>query len=174
MTKGREDLFASEAPASASWPARSTQSSRGNSEWRLRGIVLVQMQGWICRQNRNSPQCAVRLNPRPRLRCSFLLGIFLLTLSTLISAECRTIKITDRYLNIPIGREAIPRLVRISVGGVAKREFTAKLDGASSDYWVFIDVSESKKETITLSCAGTSAGLDRIYQSNAIEGAASL
>ncbi len=44
----------------------------------------------------------------------------------------------------------------------------------SPDYWIFIDVSEFKGQTITLLGPASQAALDRIYQADKIEGADSL
>ena len=116
-------------------------------------------------------------------RCS-IHGLRLCTLSALLaivffvvplaSAESRTIAITHRYLNIPIGRETGMRVFAISVDAIQKREFPVQLADASIDYWIFIDVSEFKGKTIALSGPATQAALNRIYQADTIEGASSL
>ena len=62
----------------------------------------------------------------------------------------------------------------IQFNGVEKREFPAQLAELAPDYWIFIDVSEFKGQTITLSGESSQAALDRIYQSDKIEGADSL
>lgn len=72
------------------------------------------------------------------------------------------------------------RLFQIVVDGVQQRQFAMQLAENSIDYWIFIDVSEFKGQTITISglsdrrspSAGTS--LNRIYQAGKIEHAASL
>jgi len=66
------------------------------------------------------------------------------------------------------------RVFHIGVDGVLKREFPAQLAENSPDYWIFIDVSEFKGKTITLSGISSQAALNRIYQADEIEGAASL
>ena len=88
--------------------------------------------------------------------------------------------ITQRYLNIPVERKSEMRIFQISSGGVQKREFPVQLAEHAVDYWIFLDVSEFKGSTISLTgpsdLSGPSgrAALDRIYQSNQIEGAANL
>ena len=95
-------------------------------------------------------------------------------------AQSRTIYITQRYLNIPVERESEMRIFQISVGGIQKREFPVQLAEHAVDYWIFLDVSEFKGSTITLtgpsdlSGPAAQAALDRIYQANQIEGAATL
>jgi fructan beta-fructosidase len=89
-------------------------------------------------------------------------------------AEAREMNITQRYLNIPIGRETTMRVFQISVGGNLGREFPAQLAEGTIDYWVFIDVSEFKGQVINLSGPASQAALNRIYQDDKIEGSASL
>jgi hypothetical protein len=93
-------------------------------------------------------------------------------------AQSRTIYITQQYLNVPVERESEMRIFQISVGGIQKREFPVQLAEHAVDYWIFLDVSEFKGSTITLtgpsdlSGPSAQAALDRIYQANQIEGAA--
>jgi sucrose-6-phosphate hydrolase SacC (GH32 family) len=105
--------------------------------------------------------------------CVWLFGVFL-CLPISLCAETRAMQITQQYLNIPIGREAKMQVFQISVDGKLKREFPAQLAEDSIDYWVFIDVSEFQGHTITLSGSASQLALDRMYQSNEIEGEASL
>jgi fructan beta-fructosidase len=95
-------------------------------------------------------------------------------------AQSRTIDVTQRYLNIPVERENPMRIFQIGLGGIQKREFPVQLAEHAVDYWIFVDVSEFEGRTITLTgppdLSGPSgqAALDRIYQANEIEGAATL
>jgi fructan beta-fructosidase len=82
--------------------------------------------------------------------------------------------ITQRYLNLPIGRQTSQRLFTINVDGSVKREFPLQLADQVVDYWVFVDVTAFKGRTITLSGSATQGAFDRIYQANTIHGAASL
>ena len=99
---------------------------------------------------------------------------------TSLCAQSRTFHITQRYLNIPVERASEMRLFQISVGGVQKREFPVQLAEHAIDYWIFLDVSEFKGSTITLTgpsgvaSPSVQAALGRIYQANQIEGAATL
>ena len=89
-------------------------------------------------------------------------------------------RITKRYLNVPVGRQSEMRVYQISVGGMQKFRFPVQLAERSVDYWIFLDVSEFKGETITLSGpsnlsdSSAQAALARIYQADQIEGAATL
>ena len=89
-------------------------------------------------------------------------------------AESRVLHITQHYLNIPISRQAKPQLIQISVDGSVKREFPVQLATDAIDYWIFIEVSEFKGQTITLSGAVVQPALIRIEQSNHIHDAAGL
>jgi fructan beta-fructosidase len=91
-----------------------------------------------------------------------------------LGAEARTIHISKRYLNVPIADKSKMGVFAIQVGGVERREFPAQLADGTPDYWVFLDVSEFKGQTITLAGPSPEAALGRIYQSNKIEGAATL
>ncbi len=89
-------------------------------------------------------------------------------------AQSRTFYISKHYLNIPVARASEMRVYQIQVDGIQKREFPLQLAEHSPDYWIFIDVSEFKGQTITLLGPSSQAALDRIYQADKIEGADSL
>ena len=101
--------------------------------------------------------------------CVCLLGVCL-CLPISLCAETTVMHITQQYLNIPISREAKMRVFQISVDGKLKREFPVQLAEGTIDYWSFIYVNEFKGQTITLSGPSTLVALNRIYQSNKING----
>jgi fructan beta-fructosidase len=122
----------------------------------------------------------VRTRSKPGLRpISCLLAIVLCPVITSF-AQTRTMRITQRYLNIPVERKSEMRIFQISAGGVQRREFPVQLAEHAADYWIFLDVSEFKGSTITVTGPSDLSGpsgqlaLDRIYQSNQIQGAAAL
>ena len=94
----------------------------------------------------------------------------LLATTSVVAAQSRTMAITKRYLNIPVGRAAQMRIFAISVDGAKKREFPVQLATDAVDYWIFVDVSEFKGQTITLSGPASSEALGRIYQDDRIHG----
>jgi fructan beta-fructosidase len=118
--------------------------------------------------------------PRLRLQSMSCLLAIVVCPVTSLCAQSRTFHITRRYLNIPVERASEMRLFQISVGGVQKREFPVQLAEHAIDYWIFLDVSEFKGSTITLTglsvvaSPSVQAALGRIYQANQIEGAAAL
>ena len=139
--------------------------------------LLLTLHGVI--SNSNSKRSLLTAN-RLRLRSisCFLAVAFCPAISLL--AQSRTIHITQRYLNIPVERGSEMRIFQISVGGIQKREFPVQLAEHAVDYWIFLDVSEFKGSTISLtgpsdlSGPSAQAALDRIYQASQIEGTATL
>jgi fructan beta-fructosidase len=121
-----------------------------------------------------SPYCADTRPARQRVRyLGFILTILLCPLASLFGQN-RVMHITRRYLNLPISRQTSQRLFTISADGSIKRQFPVQLADHVVDYWVFIDVTEFKGQTITLSGSATQAGFDRIYQADTIHSAATL
>jgi fructan beta-fructosidase len=115
--------------------------------------------------------------PWRRARPQFLYGCLatlLLFASSSFGEQSRSIPISKHYLNIPVAISSDMRVFQIRVNGVQKREFPVQLAEQLPDYWIFIDVSEFKGQTITLSGASSQIALDRIYQSDKIEGSDSL
>jgi fructan beta-fructosidase len=110
---------------------------------------------------------------RLRFPCGFLAALLLFASSSL-HAQSRTIPISKHYLNIPVANSSEMHVFQIQVNGALKREFPVQLAEHSLDYWIFIDVSEFKGQTITLSGPSSQSALERIYQSDQIEGANSL
>jgi fructan beta-fructosidase len=144
-------------------------------------LTMVHLLGLLRRVNSNTtgdalPLAAARLR-RQALSC--LLAVMVCPVTSLC-AQSKTFHITQQYLNIPVERASEMRLFQISVGGVQKREFPVQLAQHAIDYWIFLDVSEFKGSTITLTALNgvaspsVQAALRRIYQANQIEGAATL
>ncbi len=101
--------------------------------------------------------------------CAFLFS-FLSVHSTNLE-----LKITKSYLNIPVNEISRMKLVQISVNGNLKREFPVQLaEDTIDNYWIYIDVTEFKGKTISLSCPAKAEWLRRIYQDNQIAGSDSL
>ena len=98
----------------------------------------------------------------------------LVIFSITLHAQTRTIKIQNPYLNIPISRQSKMQVFAIEINGATAREFPAQLAEQKPDYWTFLDVTEFKGKTITLSGPVSPAALKRIYQSDKIHDAATL
>ena len=94
--------------------------------------------------------------------------------SPLLLAQSKDIRVTQQYLNIPIGRQTKIRLFTINEGGALERTIPLQLADETVDYWIYLDVSEFKGKTISLSGSATQAALDRIYQAATIRDAATM
>ena len=103
----------------------------------------------------------------------FMMFLFLVQ-NSVVKATDRQFKIEKKYLNIPVGDRARMKLFKIKVNGLSRREFPVQLAEDSVNYWIFIDVTEFKGQTITLSCPATQKALSRIYQDDRINGEDSL
>ena len=95
------------------------------------------------------------------------LGLF--AVSTVFAGEI-SIKITNRYLNLPVSQQAGRAKMTFSIKDKAERSFVIRLS-ATPEYWVFADVSAYKGQTLKIAYDGDIAGLTKIYQSEQPEGA---
>ena len=102
------------------------------------------------------------------------LASLILFASISLFAQERTIAISKRYLNIPVDRTGEMHVFQIKVDGIERREFPVQLAERRPDYWIFLDVSEFKGQTIHLSGPASPTALNAIYQADTIEGADTL
>jgi fructan beta-fructosidase len=144
-------------------------------------LTIAHLLQMLRRVNSNTTGKALHFTaPRLRLQSMSCLLAIVVCPVTPLCAQSITFHITRRYLNIPVERASEMRLFQISVGGVQKREFPVQLAEHAIDYWIFLDVSEFKGSTITLTglsgiaSPSVQAALGRIYQANQIEGTATL
>lgn len=98
-----------------------------------------------------------------------LVNTFIL-LSTLTYAGEISIKISKKYLNIPVSHKQDRSNMTFEVNGNKERSFTIRLAQNEIDYWVFCDVSEFKGKTIKINYENDHSGLSKIYQDDQIEG----
>jgi sucrose-6-phosphate hydrolase SacC (GH32 family) len=103
----------------------------------------------------------------------WLTVVFLLQSFSVFSQQIK-LKITEPYLNIPISYSAKLEVMKINVESKTKREFPVQLANDTINYWIYIDVTEFKGQTITLNFPVASKSLSRIYQDVKINGADSL
>lgn len=89
-------------------------------------------------------------------------------------ADPVTMKVTKRFLNIPVSHAVEREIMEITVNGKNERSFEVRLTPEEPDYWVFCDISAFKDKTISVSFPSSSKGLSRIYQSDEIAGQDSL
>ena len=84
------------------------------------------------------------------------------------------IKITKQYLNIPVAYTEKLRLIELKVNGKMQREFPVQIAKDTIGYWIYIDVSEFKGKTITITSSASQSAMQRFYQDDKINGADSL
>ena len=99
--------------------------------------------------------------------------LFLVISSSVFSNELK-LKITKPYLNIPVGYRARMKMIEINVAGKMQREFPVQLAEDSVNYWIYIDVTEFRGKTISLTSPASSKSLNRMYQDDKINGSDSL
>ncbi len=110
----------------------------------------------------------------PKFAPKILFIFFFISITLAIHAQPVKMKITGHYLNIPVGKEARMKPVKINVNGQTKMEFPVKLVEDTVDYWVYADVSEFIGKKIELVCPASPVSLKRIYQADKIAGSDSL
>lgn len=105
-----------------------------------------------------------------------LMIIFCLALAGRMSllAGDITIKVTKKYLNIPVSHQDKRAKMRFETGGDTEREFQIRLATGAPDYWVFCDLTSLSGKSITISYEGDDSGLNSIYQDDRIAGQDSL
>lgn len=91
-----------------------------------------------------------------------------------LSAQDLTMKITKRYLNLPVSHQVDRALMTFDVGGRQERVFEIRLASGKPDYWVFCDMSALKNKEIKISYTGNKTGINKIYQADEITGQDSL
>lgn len=102
-----------------------------------------------------------------------LLVLALLTGNIFVSsADETTLKITKRYLNLPVSHRTDRKKMTFEVKDAPTRNFVIRLAEGTPDYWVFCDVSDWKGKTLRIGYEGN--GLERIYQDDFIAGQDSL
>ncbi|UFH57170.1 2,6-beta-D-fructofuranosidase [Spirosoma sp. KNUC1025] len=94
--------------------------------------------------------------------------------SFVLRAQPLSLKITKRYLNLPVAQTQQRGSMQFRIQDKPERSFKIRLAADKPDYWVFCDVSALQGKTITISYDGQSEGLRKIYQDDKIAGQDSL
>lgn len=82
-----------------------------------------------------------------------------------------------KYLNLPVERRAPRRRMRVLVDGEVVREFDIRLAATAPDYWVFLDLTPFRAQTVVLELPGADAelkGFDMIHQDDTFPGESEL
>jgi fructan beta-fructosidase len=99
---------------------------------------------------------------------------FGLTMLALVSSAADiSIKITSKYLNLPVSQKQERGTMHFEIKGKEERAFKIRL-AAEPEYWVFCDMTAMKGQTVKISYDGDGAGLSKIYQDDKIAGQDSL
>jgi len=99
-----------------------------------------------------------------------LIFISLLSSAMSLFAGDISIKITKKYLNLPVSHKEGRAQMSFDVNGKQERSFVIRLAPGEADYWVFCDMTPLIGKTITIKYDGNDAGLSKIYQDDEIEG----
>jgi fructan beta-fructosidase len=105
---------------------------------------------------------------------AIIAAFVLLCISASLFAADIDIKITKRYLNLPVSQAQNRGTMQFNIGGKQERSFKIRLAGNEPQYWVFCDMSAFKGKTINISYDGDGAGLSKIYQDDKIAGQDSM
>ena len=98
----------------------------------------------------------------------------LLAFTCIANAEDIKMKITKKYLNLPVSHQVDRAVMTLQADGKEAQAFDIRLAPSNPDYWVFCDVSQYKNKTIVLSYKGDNAGMAKIFQADEIAGQDSL
>lgn len=85
-----------------------------------------------------------------------------------------SVKVTKKYLNLPVSHQTDRALMQFEVNGKAERSFVLRLAQGEPDYWVFCNVEALQGKTVKITYAGPEAGLGKIYQDDRIAGSHEL
>jgi fructan beta-fructosidase len=87
------------------------------------------------------------------------------------------LKVTKRYLNLPVKNGATKRTLKLMVDGKTEREFQIELADAKPDWWTFLDVSAFQGKSVVLQAdqlPEDSLGLKQIDQSDDLKDSQNL
>ncbi len=105
-------------------------------------------------------------------RVLILVGM-LWAVSGLQAAE-RTLKVTGRYLNIPVSHRMERKHLSFHAKGVDDLRVFVRIAEDEPDYWVFKDLSAYKGRTLELNYEGSDASLARLFVADTIVGGATV
>lgn len=103
----------------------------------------------------------------------WVMGAFLFSATLLWAGEV-TVKVSKRYLNIPVSHQQDRNRMTFEVKGEQPLSVVVRLAAGDAEYWVFKDVSAYRGKTLKISYEGEDRGLSDIYQADTIAGQAEL
>lgn len=109
------------------------------------------------------------------IRISFTAALLMLTCgTTTINGEEIKMKVTRRYINLPVSQATDRRAMTISDKDGQLCRFVIRLAEGEPDYWVFRDVNSLKGRVVTISYDGSREALAKVYQADTIVGESSM
>lgn len=103
------------------------------------------------------------------MNCNRIYSVFLFFfICFTFNAKEVSVKVSKRYLNLPISQRVDRATMDIKVDGKSERSFAIRLAPDTADYWAFCDLSQWIGKTIQINYEGDNAGMGKIYQSDEI------
>lgn len=87
-----------------------------------------------------------------------------------VRAKETSIKITKKYLNLPVAHDVGRSRMKFVVDGEEVRSFLIRIPKGIPEYYVFADVSEFMGKELTIAYDAEDRNLDKIYLSDEIDG----
>ena len=85
-----------------------------------------------------------------------------------------TMKVTGKYLNIPISHSVDRIPLTLEAKGMDPMPFVARVAPGTPEYWVFKDISALKGKKLTIKYPDGTKGMDAIYQADTIHGESTI
>jgi len=108
----------------------------------------------------------------PKTKIAWLCMVFVSIFT--LKAEDVSVRITKKYLNLPISSKVDRAVMTFTVDGSVERSFDIRLASADPDYWVFCDVTALQGKTVKITYPDNKQGLNLIYQDDRFAGQDSL
>ena len=105
---------------------------------------------------------------------SLVIAAFVLAFPLAGEAEDSKMRITGQYLNLPVSQSDSRCRMTISSRDMEDYSFDIRIASGEPDYWVFLDMSDYRGRTVTISYPEDRPGLGKIYQDDSIAGYDSL
>lgn len=109
------------------------------------------------------------------MKSIFTITVLFLAVSLFYAQETkREIKVTQRYVNLPVDESQDRQEMTFTIEGEDVRKFVIRLSDGEPDYWVFADLSAYQGKTLTIAYPEKVKGLNAIYQADKFAGEDSL
>ena len=100
----------------------------------------------------------------------FLLLPALFAICAVTVADDISVRITKRYLNLPVSHRVDRADMTFTVDGKIDCTFEIRLAPGDADYWVFTDMSAYKNKTVKITYPGNRSGQAASYTADEIAG----